>query len=121
MAAEPRIRPASGWAVIERAFAVAPADTVGERRAVMLKCVNDGLENARSKAEWITGTIDRFEGPLIRYATRITGDLDRADVCRKRFCDCAESPMLLKAITWPSGCSPSAGDWQSTFGERRRG
>jgi len=30
------------------------------------------------KSEWMRSVLDRHEGPLLRYATRITGDLERA-------------------------------------------
>jgi RNA polymerase sigma factor (sigma-70 family) len=36
--------------------------------------------------EWIRQTLDRFEGPLIRYAMKITGDLESArDVVQETF------------------------------------
>jgi len=35
---------------------------------------------------WVMAALDRYEGPLIRYAARITGDLDRArDVVQDTF------------------------------------
>lgn len=40
----------------------------------------------RDKREWVREVLARFEGPLVRYAGRITGDLDRArDVVQDTF------------------------------------
>jgi RNA polymerase sigma factor (sigma-70 family) len=39
-----------------------------------------------SKAEWIRAVLERYEGPLTRYASQVTGDLDRArDVVQDTF------------------------------------
>ena len=36
--------------------------------------------------DWITATVEEFEGPLVRYTARITGDLERArDVVQDTF------------------------------------
>ncbi len=45
-----------------------------------------------SKLEWVQSVVERFEGPLVRYAGRIVGDLDRArDVVQDTFMRlCAE-------------------------------
>jgi RNA polymerase sigma factor (sigma-70 family) len=45
-----------------------------------------------SKFDWVRSVVDRFEGPLVRYARRITGDVDRArDVVQETFMRlCAE-------------------------------
>lgn len=44
------------------------------------------LKDETSKAEWVKTALERFEGPLIRYAARITGDIDRArDVVQDTF------------------------------------
>ena len=44
------------------------------------------------KRQWIQEALDRYEGPLTRYAERLTGDLDRArDVVQETFlklCTC---------------------------------
>ena len=38
------------------------------------------------KTEWMRSALDRYEGPLTRYAARITGDLERArDVVQDTF------------------------------------
>lgn len=38
------------------------------------------------KSSWIRSTLDEFEGPLLRYAARITGDVERArDVVQETF------------------------------------
>jgi RNA polymerase sigma factor (sigma-70 family) len=39
-----------------------------------------------SQFDWIRSVVERFEGPLVRYARRITGDMDRArDVVQDTF------------------------------------
>lgn len=39
-----------------------------------------------SKSEWIRSVLERYEGPLVRYAAHITGDLERArDVTQDTF------------------------------------
>ena len=40
----------------------------------------------QSRVAWLEGTLNRFRGPLMRYAARITGDLDLArDVVQETF------------------------------------
>jgi len=42
--------------------------------------------STESHAEWIRAVLDRFEGPLLRYALRITGELEAArDVVQDTF------------------------------------
>ena len=36
------------------------------------------MADAANKADWIQTVLQRFEGPLLRYAARLTGDPDRA-------------------------------------------
>jgi RNA polymerase sigma-70 factor (ECF subfamily) len=51
------------------------------------------------QAEWVRAAVDRYAGPLTRYATLITGDLERArDVVQDTFVRlCAEKPNRLNA------------------------
>ena len=43
-------------------------------------------ETNSTKADWVHDALRRYEGPLIRYAAQITGDLDRArDVVQDTF------------------------------------
>src|SRR5262249_30206690 len=45
-----------------------------------------------SKAEWIRSALERYEGPLTRYALRITGNLERArDVVQDTFLKLCET------------------------------
>lgn len=46
---------------------------------------------------WLRSVLDEFEGPLLRYATRITGDTERArDVVQDSFLRlCRENPAEL--------------------------
>jgi RNA polymerase sigma-70 factor (ECF subfamily) len=52
--------------------------------------MTDDEQSARR--EWVRSALDRFEGPLVRYAAQITGDLERArDVVQDTFVRlCAE-------------------------------
>lgn len=48
-------------------------------------------------ADWVRAVLQQYEGPLTRYAVRLTGDLDRArDVVQDTFVRlCAEDPARL--------------------------
>jgi RNA polymerase sigma-70 factor (ECF subfamily) len=50
------------------------------------------------KAEWIEGVMARYEGPLIRYAAQMVGDMDRArDVVQDTFLKlCEHEPAALE-------------------------
>ncbi len=50
------------------------------------------------QADWIRAALDRYEGPLIRYAARITRDTDRArDVVQDTFLRlCKQKPSRLE-------------------------
>lgn len=50
------------------------------------------------QAEWVREVLDRYEGPLIRYATRLTGDVDAArDVVQDAFLRlCSENPETVR-------------------------
>ena len=50
------------------------------------------MTNEPSKLEWMRSVVERYEGPLVRYARRITGDTERArDVVQDTFMRlCAE-------------------------------
>lgn len=50
-----------------------------------------------TKSDWIKAALREHEGPLMRYATQITGDVDRArDVVQDTFLRlCAEDPAQL--------------------------
>jgi RNA polymerase sigma-70 factor (ECF subfamily) len=50
-----------------------------------------------AKAEWIDSALARYEAPLLRYATRLLGDVDRAqDVVQDTFLRlCREDPARL--------------------------
>ncbi len=51
------------------------------------------------QAEWVRAAVDRYAGPLTRYATLITGDLEQArDVVQDTFVRlCAEKPSTVNA------------------------
>lgn len=53
--------------------------------------------NGEAGSSWIKGALDRYEGPLLRYAQRITGDLEQArDVVQETFLRlCREDPAEL--------------------------
>src|SRR5881628_2699146 len=52
-----------------------------------------------NQAEWMRSVLVQYEGPLLRYATRITGDLDRArDIVQDTFLRlCRERPERLNS------------------------
>ena len=52
-----------------------------------------------NRAEWMRSVLAQHEGPLLRYATRITGDLERArDVVQDTFLRlCREHPERLNS------------------------
>lgn len=64
--------------------------------------MSDGGQPGR--LEWVTAALDRFEGRLLRYAQRITGDADRAqDVVQETFLKlCREDPANLngRLVQW---------------------
>ncbi len=47
-----------------------------------------------ASSEWVAGAVERFEGPLLRYVRRLTGDLETArDVVQDTFLKlCREEP-----------------------------
>src|SRR6266436_4738751 len=55
--------------------------------------------NEPNRAEWMRSVLTQHEGPLLRYATRITGDLERArDVVQDTFLRlCREHPEKLNS------------------------
>jgi len=55
--------------------------------------------NEPNRAEWMRSVLAQHEGPLLRYATRITGDLERArDVVQDTFLRlCREQPERLNS------------------------
>jgi RNA polymerase sigma factor (sigma-70 family) len=56
-----------------------------------------------TKAEWVQAALRQYEGPLIRYAAQITGDLDRArDVVQDTFVRlCEKEPGALEGCLAP--------------------
>jgi RNA polymerase sigma factor (sigma-70 family) len=52
-----------------------------------------------NRAEWMRSVLAQYEGPLLRYATRITGDLERSrDVVQDTFLRlCREHPERLNS------------------------
>jgi RNA polymerase sigma factor (sigma-70 family) len=54
-----------------------------------------GLALAEADGDWLRVAMERFEGPLVRYATRITGDLERGrDIVQETFLRlCRESKV----------------------------
>lgn len=49
------------------------------------------------RAEWIRSLLNRYEGPLVRYASQFLGDIDRArDVVQDTFLKlCSENPSRI--------------------------
>jgi RNA polymerase sigma factor (sigma-70 family) len=108
MAAEPRTqRLASGEPSSNGRSACAPAET-GPLEAVPADTARDELvahaiRSAEAKAgltpvgdsTWLSEVIERFEGPLVRYAARISGDLERGrDVVQETFLRFCREPTV---------------------------
>ncbi len=64
----------------------------------------DGETGGDAGADWLLSLLRRHEGPLLRYACRLTGDADRArDVVQETFVRlCSQSPAELDghAAAW---------------------
>ena len=62
------------------------------------------MADAVSKAEWIQTVLHRYEGPLLRYATRLTGDVERArDAVQETFlglCQSDRSKVQTHLAAW---------------------
>ena len=95
MAAEPRTRPASGEPSIERAIGVrATAASNGIAAASTPDCT-EAARHQRCRDPLVDKAIERFEGPLVRYAARITGDLERGrDVVQETFLRLCREPEV---------------------------
>ena len=61
-------------------------------------------DNHDGRSEWVRGLLDEYEGPLLRYARSITGDLDRArDVVQDTFiklCNQSADDLHDHAAEW---------------------
>jgi RNA polymerase sigma factor (sigma-70 family) len=67
-----------------------------------------------SDVEWIRSALDRFEAPLVRYATRFTRDADRArDVVQDTFV------RLCDSVGDRSRIEPRLAEWLFTVCRRR--
>jgi RNA polymerase sigma-70 factor (ECF subfamily) len=64
--------------------------------------MSDGAQPGR--LEWVSAALDRYEGRLLRYAQRITGDADRAqDVVQETFlklCREDEASLNGRLVQW---------------------
>src|SRR5574341_1807435 len=65
-----------------------------------------------SKAEWIRAAVERYEAPLVRYATAITHDLDRAR-------DAVQETFLRLCATEPSRVEGHLVEWLFTVFRNR--
>jgi RNA polymerase sigma-70 factor (ECF subfamily) len=79
-----------------------PKSHTPDAKAAAGKARRPGQDSAEQPAqqadpEWLRAALDRYEGPLIRYAARITGDLDRArDVVQETFLRlCSEDQAVI--------------------------
>jgi RNA polymerase sigma-70 factor (ECF subfamily) len=96
MAAEPRITSARGLPSTNGRSPYAPAVRNGEARASEPVSYGPiGLAGLDADCDWLRATMERFEGPLVRYAMRITGNLERGrDVVQETFLRlCREPPV----------------------------
>ena len=65
-----------------------------------------------SKAEWIRGVLERYEGPLTRYALQITGNLERAR-------DVVQDTLLKLCEKEPDEIERYLGQWLFTVCRNR--
>jgi len=72
------------------------ADTT---RAPKAACNEPAVDASLSPAAWLQSVLSQFEGPLLRYAHRITGDIDRArDIVQETFLRaCREDRRVIEA------------------------
>jgi len=74
--------------------------------------------DANTDSERMQVLLRRFEIPLLQFATRITGDRDRArDVVQKTFVK-FQNNGAFQIRSRPLGFSPFAGTERSTFAEK---
>lgn len=61
------------------------------------------IEDSSQQAQWVRDALNRYERPLVRYATRFTGDLEAArDVVQDTFVKlCREQPSKLNGRLAP--------------------
>jgi RNA polymerase sigma-70 factor (ECF subfamily) len=91
MAAEPRTKAASGAPSSNGRSVCAPAKSAGDGVLRLVELTNDSAHGPG----WLQSIVDRFEGPLIRYAARITGDLERGrDVVQETFLRLCREPEV---------------------------
>ena len=59
-------------------------------------------QDPASRLEWLRSVVERYEGPLIRYAMRFTGDVERArDIVQETFLRlCAEGRQVPQVAEW---------------------
>jgi len=69
-------------------------------------------EVPKPNAEWIEAALDRYEGPLVRYALRLTGDLEAAR-------DIVQDAFLRLCRADPSQVSGGVGPWLFTVCRNR--
>jgi RNA polymerase sigma-70 factor (ECF subfamily) len=100
MAAEPQVRPTSaapssnGRSVCAQNGALDKTDCQSVPPANL---AGNASGDARSdeNSNWLVAIVDRFEGPLVRYAAQITGDLERGrDVAQETFLRLCREPAV---------------------------
>lgn len=60
-----------------------------------------------ARAEWLRSVLDRYERPLVRYAARITGDIDRA-------CDAVQETFVRLCAARRSAVDDHLAEWLFT-------
>jgi RNA polymerase sigma-70 factor (ECF subfamily) len=64
-------------------------------------CTANGAYDSKDSA-WLQSILDRFEGPLVRYAMRITGNLERGrDVVQETFLRLCREPVVATRDSLP--------------------
>ena len=91
MAAEPRTRATSGEPSSNGRSACAPETAAGNGVLRLAGLANNLVHDAGR----MQNIVDRFEGPLVRYAARITGDVDCGrDVAQETFLRLCREPEV---------------------------
>lgn len=87
MAAEPRMKPVSGEPLSNGRSTCAPNGVLGRTDCQSVASSNE--------TNWLVGIVERFEGPLVRYAAQIAGDLERGrDVAQETFLRLCRDPAV---------------------------
>ena len=107
MAAEPRIKPPSGSPSTNGRADCALAGTASRTdcQSILRQNVSTSLADncsAGNELNWLNTIVEQFEGRLVRYAMRITGNLERGrDVVQETFLRLCREPAVATSDCLP--------------------